>query len=59
MQWNRPLAVICCSNKHPASADTLKLLDERKIQVFDTSEEAVVTTCDGEHITEVKLQNLK
>ena len=52
-------AVICCSNKHPASADTLKLLDERKIQVFDTSEEAVVTTCDGEHITEVKLQNLK
>lgn len=51
-------AVICCSDKHPASEDTLKLLDEREIQVFDTSEESVVTTCEGEHITEVKLQKL-
>ena len=52
-------AVICCSNKHPASEDTLNLLNERQIEVFDTSEESVVTTCDGEQITEVKLQDFK
>ncbi len=52
-------AVICCSNKHPASEDTLNLLNERQIEVFDTSEESVVTTCDGEQITEVNLQDFK
>lgn len=52
-------AVICCSNKHPASEDTLNLLNERQIEVFDTSEKSVVTTCDGEQITEVKLQDFK
>ena len=52
-------AVICCSNKHPASEDTLNLLNERQIEVFDTSEKSVVTTCNGEQITEVKLQDFK
>lgn len=44
-------AVICCSEKNPAEEKTLKLLEERKVQVWDTAARAVVTVCDGEHIT--------
>lgn len=44
-------AVICCSEKNPAEEKTLKLLEERKIQVWDTAARDVVTVCDGEYIT--------
>lgn len=44
-------AVICCSEKNPAEEKTLKLLEERKIQVWDTAVRDVVTVCDGEYIT--------
>lgn len=43
-------AVICCSGKNPAEEKTLKLLEEKEISVWDTSERAVVTVCDGENI---------
>lgn len=43
-------AVICCSEKNPAEDKTLKLLEERQIPVWETSEHTVVTVCDGEHI---------
>lgn len=43
-------AVICCSEKKPAEEETLELLEERGISVWDTSERSVVTSCDGEHI---------
>ncbi len=44
-------AVICCSEKNPAEEKTLKLLEEWQIPVWDTTERAVVTVCDGEKIT--------
>lgn len=44
-------AVICCSEKNPAEEETLKLLDKLQIDVWDTSEQSVVTECDGENMT--------
>lgn len=44
-------AVICCSNKKPAEEETLALLKEKGIPVWDTKDQAVVTMCDGETIT--------
>lgn len=44
-------AIICCSNKNPAEEKTLELLEERQIPVWDTSDDAVVTVCDGENVT--------
>lgn len=44
-------AVICCSEKNPAEEETLQILEERRIKVWDTKEQSVVTVCDGEHIT--------
>lgn len=44
-------AVICCSEKKPAEEETLKLLEERDIKVWDTARRAVVTRSDGEQIT--------
>lgn len=44
-------AVICCSNKNPAEEETLALLKERGIAVWDTKDQAVVTVCDKETIT--------
>lgn len=45
------MAVICCSEKNPAEEKTLEMLEERKIQVWDTSEYSVVTVCDGMNIS--------
>ena len=45
------MAVICCSEKHPAEEETLALLEEYGIPVWDTKEQAVVTVCDGDRIT--------
>lgn len=44
-------AVICCSNKNPADEETLALLQERNISVWDTKDRTVVTRCDGREIT--------
>lgn len=44
-------AVICCSEKHPVEEETLALLEEYQIQVWDTAKQAVVTVCDGDRIT--------
>lgn len=43
-------AVICCSRKNPAEEETRKLLEEQRIQVWDTEEQNVVTVCDGETV---------
>ncbi|MDO4261723.1 MAG: MBL fold metallo-hydrolase [Eubacteriales bacterium] len=43
-------AVICCSEKHPAQEETLALLEAEGIPVWDTSEGAVTTVCDGSSI---------
>lgn len=43
-------AVICCSLEEPAEEKTLEALRRRKIQVWDTSAQTVVTVCDGVHI---------
>lgn len=48
---NPSWAVICCSNKNPAEEETLKMLEERQISVWDTADQSVVTVCDGENIT--------
>lgn len=45
------MTVICCSEKDPAEEETLKLLEERQTQIWDTSRRAVVTRSDGERIT--------
>lgn len=43
-------AVICCSEKNPAEQETLDMLKERGISVWDTSRQSVVTVSDGEKI---------
>ena len=43
--------VICCSEKNPAEKKTLKLLEEKQVEVWDTSRRAVVTRSDGKQIT--------
>lgn len=44
-------AIICCSEKNPAEEETLKMLEQRSIETWDTSERPVVTVCDGENVT--------
>ena len=44
-------AVICCSEDEPAEEKTLKLLAEENVSVWDTSDRAVVTGCDGSRIS--------
>lgn len=44
-------AVICCSEKNPAEEETLKMLEKRSIQTWDTSDRSVMTVCDGENVT--------
>lgn len=49
-------AVICCSEKHPAAEETLKLLQEMGIKTWDTGTRKVVTWSDGENI-DVEYEN--
>ena len=44
-------AVICCSEEEPTEDKTLELLAEEGVSVWDTSEQAVVTGCDGSKIS--------
>ena len=43
-------AVICCSEEEAAEDKTLELLEEEGIAFWDTSENTVVTECDGSRI---------
>jgi beta-lactamase superfamily II metal-dependent hydrolase len=43
-------AVICCSDEAEVEEKTLELLAKKKIQVWDTSAQSVVTICDGQSI---------
>lgn len=43
-------AVICCSKEEPAEEKTLDMLAKKRISVWNTSEQAVVTVSDGEKI---------
>ena len=44
-------AVICCSEEEPAEDKTLELLAEEGVSVWDTSEQTIVTGCDGSRIS--------
>lgn len=44
------IAVICCSDEEYAEKKTLELLENRNVEVWDTSGQTIVTVCDGEQI---------